>query len=85
MIKKHVRVLLLLSTEQNKMMLQWKGPFQVAEVLNKFDYRIKSREKRCVAVIEDVECIPDGTVDETNLLDYPQRHQWSNIPRCPHQ
>ena len=33
---------------------------------------IKAREKRCVAVFEDVECIPDGAVDETNLLDFPK-------------
>jgi hypothetical protein len=27
------------------MILQWKGPFQVVEVMNKFDYRIKIADK----------------------------------------
>ena len=33
-------MLLLLPTDSNKLLLQWKGPFEVVEVLNKMDYRI---------------------------------------------
>jgi hypothetical protein len=39
------KVLLLLPTDNNKMMLRWKGFFQVVEVFNKFDYRIKIGDK----------------------------------------
>ncbi|XP_053406591.1 uncharacterized protein LOC128559314 [Mercenaria mercenaria] len=35
------KVLVLLPTSHNKLMLQWKGPFEVAEVVNKFDYKVK--------------------------------------------
>ena len=40
-IKKRVRdkVLLLLPTDSNKVLLQRKGPFEVVEVLNRMDYR----------------------------------------------
>ena len=34
------KVLLLLPTNSNKLLLQWKGPFEVTEVLNRMDYRI---------------------------------------------
>ena len=34
------KVLLLLPTDSNKLLLQWKGPFEVTEVLNRMDYRI---------------------------------------------
>ena len=33
-------MLLLLPTDSNKLLLQWKGPFEVTEVLNRVDYRI---------------------------------------------
>ena len=34
------RVLVLLPTDQNKLLLQWKGPYEVVEVVNDFDYKI---------------------------------------------
>ena len=34
------KVLLLLSTESNKLLLQWKGPYEVVEIVNRMDYRI---------------------------------------------
>ena len=34
------KVLLLLPTDSNKLLLQWKGPFEVGELLNMVDYRI---------------------------------------------
>ena len=34
------KVLLLLPTDSNKLLLQWKGPFEVVKVLNRMDYRI---------------------------------------------
>ena len=34
------KVLLLLPTDSNKLLLQWKGPFEVTEVLNRMDYWI---------------------------------------------
>ena len=34
------KVLLLLPTDSNKLLLQWKGPFEVVEVVNRIDYKI---------------------------------------------
>ena len=34
------KVLLLLPTENNKMLLQWKGPYEIVEVLNRMDYKV---------------------------------------------
>ena len=34
------KVLLLLPTESNKLLLQWKGPYEVVEVLNRMDYKV---------------------------------------------
>ena len=33
-------MLLLLPTDSNKLLLQWKGPFEIVEVLNRMDYQI---------------------------------------------
>ena len=34
------KVLLLLPTDSNKLLLQWKGPYEVFEVVNRMDYKI---------------------------------------------
>ena len=34
------KVLLLLPTESNKLLLQWKGPYEIVEVLNRMDYKV---------------------------------------------
>ena len=34
------KVLLLLPTDSNKLLLQWKGPYEVVEVVNRIDYKI---------------------------------------------
>ena len=34
------KVLLLLPTDRNKLLLQWRGPFEIVEELNCFDYRV---------------------------------------------
>ena len=34
------KVLLLLPTDNNKLLLSWKGPFEIIEVINAWDYRI---------------------------------------------
>ena len=34
------KVLLLLPTDSNKLLLQWQGPFEIVEVLNRIDYRV---------------------------------------------
>ena len=34
------KVLVLLPTEHNKLTLQWKGPYEIIEVINKIDYKI---------------------------------------------
>ena len=31
---------LLLQTESNKLLLQWKGPYHVVEIVNRMDYRV---------------------------------------------
>ena len=40
-LKKGDEVLLHLPTSHNKLMLQWKGPYKVVEVVNRMDYRVK--------------------------------------------
>ena len=40
-LKKGDKVLLLLPTSHNKLMLQWKGPYKVVEVVNRMDYKVK--------------------------------------------
>ena len=40
-LKKGDKVLLLSPTCYNKLMLQWKGPYKVVEVVNRMDYRVK--------------------------------------------
>ena len=34
------KVLLLLPTESNKLLLQWKGPYEVVEIVNMMDYKV---------------------------------------------
>ena len=34
------KVLLLLPTESNKLLLQWKCPYEVVEIVNRMDYRV---------------------------------------------
>ena len=34
------KVLLLLPTESNKLLLQWKGPYEVVEIFNRMDYKV---------------------------------------------
>ena len=34
------KVLLLLPTETNKLLLQWKGPYEVVEIVNRVEYRV---------------------------------------------
>ena len=36
------KFLLLLPTESNKLLLQWKGPYEVVEIVNRMDFRLKS-------------------------------------------
>ena len=39
------KVLVLLPVSHNKLLLQWKGPFEVIKVMNKVDYRINMKGK----------------------------------------
>ncbi|XP_053400680.1 uncharacterized protein LOC128557380 [Mercenaria mercenaria] len=39
------KVLLLLPTNHNKLMLQWKGPYEVVDVVNKMDFKVKVGDK----------------------------------------
>ena len=34
------KVLLLLPTEGNKLLLQWKGPYEVVQIVNRMDYKV---------------------------------------------
>ena len=34
------KVLFLLPTDSNKLLLQWRGPFEIVEVLNRVDYHV---------------------------------------------
>jgi hypothetical protein len=40
-----MRVLLLLPTDHNKLMLQWRGPYEIVEVKNRMDYKIRMGNK----------------------------------------
>ena len=39
-LEKGDKVLLLLPTCHNKLMLQWKGPYEVTDVVNRMDYKV---------------------------------------------
>ena len=39
------KVLVLLPTTTNKLLMSWKGPYEVVEKLRVFDYRIKMGKK----------------------------------------
>ncbi len=39
------KVLVLLPTDNNKLLLQWKGPYSIVEVLNDWDYKIDMKGK----------------------------------------
>ena len=34
------KVLVLLPTDSNKLVLQWKGPYEIKEVVNRMDYKV---------------------------------------------
>ena len=40
-LKKGDKVLLLLPTSHEKLLLQWEGPYYVVEVVNRMDYKVK--------------------------------------------
>lgn len=42
------KVLVLLPTDHNKLLLKWKGPFEVTEVVNACDYKVKVKERNKV-------------------------------------
>ena len=44
-LKKGYMVLLLLPTPHSKLMVQWKGPYKVVEIVNRMDYRVKFGDK----------------------------------------
>ena len=39
------KVTVLLPTDTNKLLLQWKGPYRVTEVVNELDYKVTVNEK----------------------------------------
>ena len=39
------KVLILLPTDANKLLMQWKGPYEVVEVISEYNYKIKVRGK----------------------------------------
>ena len=58
-------MLILLPTNSNKLLLQWKGPYEVDEVVNRMDYKI------------DVEGIVK-TYHANMLKQYVERHTASH-------
>jgi hypothetical protein len=48
------KVLLLLSTSNNKMLAEWKGPFEVVRKVNKVDYVIRIVDKERMFHISSV-------------------------------
>ena len=39
------KVLIMLPTDSNKLLMSWQGPYEVVEVLNPYDYRVKVRNR----------------------------------------
>ena len=39
------KVLLLLPTDHNKLLMEWQGPFEVTEIINEMDYKVRVRNK----------------------------------------
>ncbi len=39
------KVLLLLPTDNNKLLMQWQGPYEVVSKLNAYDYKVDVRGK----------------------------------------
>ena len=37
---------MLLPTDHNKLLMQWKGPFEVSSLVGRNDYRVKVKERR---------------------------------------
>ena len=44
-LKKGDKVLLILPTYHNKLVVQWKGPYEVVVVVNRMDYRVNVEDK----------------------------------------
>ena len=42
------KVLILLPTDSNKLLMQWKGPYEVMDVLSEYNYRVRVRGKEKV-------------------------------------
>ena len=56
------KVLVLLPTDHNKLLLQWKGPYEVTEVVGRCDYKVSVKEK--------------SKIYHANLLkQYEERHE----------
>ena len=45
------KVLVLLPTDHNKLLMQWKGPFVVSAVVGLNDYKVRSKEKRELTIL----------------------------------
>jgi len=43
--KKGDKVLILLPTDNNKLLMQWKGPYQIVEVMSRYNYKVLVRGK----------------------------------------
>ena len=39
------KVLVLLLTDRNKLLMQWKGPYEVSAVVGTNDYKVKIKDK----------------------------------------
>ena len=82
-LEKGDKILLLLPTCPNKLMLQWKGPYEFVEVANRMDNRVKvddrvgtyhinflkKFEERDDTVISGMNVIEVGPISEIDIVD----------------
>ena len=73
------KVLDLLPTDTNKLLLQWKGPYDVTRVADPNDYKVLMKGKEMLHAKKYVvrEDLPVG-----NAVPTVQADHWQNIPSC---
>ena len=68
------QVLVLLPTDHNKLLMQWKGPFKVESVVGRNDYKIKVKGKSKIYHINLLKkYVKRGTEENTDQEDKPKK------------
>ena len=68
------QVLVLLPTDHNKVLMQWKGPFKVESIVGRNDYKIKVKGKSKIYHINLLKkYVKRGTEENTDQEDKPKK------------